>query len=96
METKKSIGELVQETSREYQVHILATPTFFCRTLMGWEIDIIPFGDRTQTVINAVGRHKTETKAYQAGIEYVRKHYTRVDADTVCTNNIKRHDLDKD
>jgi hypothetical protein len=43
--------------------------------LLGWEIDIMPFGDSTQTVINAVGRHETETKAYQAGIEYVRKHY---------------------
>lgn len=75
MET--SIKELVKETSREYQVHIWAAPTFFCRTLLGWEIDIIPFGDRTQKVTNAVGRHKTETKAYQAGIEYVRKHYEK-------------------
>ena len=56
MET--SIKELVQGTSREYQVHFFASPKFFCGNLLGWDIDIIPFGDRTQKVINAVGIHK--------------------------------------
>ena len=78
METKKSIKELVKETTRDYKVHIWAVPKHFCSTLLGWEIDIIPFGDSTQKVINAVGRQKTETKAYQAGIEYIREHYTMV------------------
>jgi hypothetical protein len=75
MET--SIKELVKETSRDYQVYIWSTPQYFCGTLLGWDIDIIPFGDSTKQVINAVGRQKTETKAYLAGVEYVRKHYEK-------------------
>lgn len=78
METKKSIKELVKETTHDYQVHIWAAPKYFCGTLLWWEIDIIPFGESTKKVTNAVGRQDTETKAYQAGIEYVREHYTMV------------------